>query len=231
MKTYDRFVLACVLVSSFAICSAEENIQCNNKIPIDHMENLMWGIYNDTEENCSMNLSIAEGEFPNSAGVKIYYNFKEEGAWIGIYKKVDFEDFPPLEGLRFRYNGSGDPNSVELKLVDASGRTFGYICSCATSTDGWRTVEANERDIKYWWGGKPLSPDEHVGLSEVEEIHFAISNKLGDTLGEGYVIIDEVEGLEKQRWIDRHWDKIKDLGAIVAIILSGLLGYFKGSKK
>ena len=232
IKSYAHVVLVCMFVSSLAICCQDGNAQNDSTISIDHMENLRWGIYNDSEENCSIELSMAEGELPNSAGVNISYDFKEKNTWVGIYKRIDFGEFPPLEGLRFHYNGNGTPNSIELKLVDKRGRTFGYICSCATVTDGWRTIEADERDIEYWWGGPTsLSPIKHVDLGEVEEIHFAISNKLGDALGKGYIIIDEVEGIKKQGWIEKHWDKIRDLISIIAIILSGIFGYIKGGKK
>lgn len=224
-----------MFVSSFAICSQDVHAQNDNVISIDHMENLRWEVYNDSGENCSVELSMADGELPNSAGVKVSYEFKENNTWVGIYKRINLGDFPPLDGLKFRYYGSGAPNSIELKLVDNRGRTFGHICSCATATEGWRSVEASERDIKYWWGGKPLSSDEHIGLSDVEEIHFAISNKKeGDTLGGGYVIIDEVEGIKKQippNTFEKYKDIIIKIIEGIFLLLAGLIGYLIRSRK
>jgi hypothetical protein len=198
-----------------------------DRIPIDHMDTLInigethgWDKYGDIDDNCAFNISIAGG-LNNTPGIKFNYNFKKERTWCCINRAIDFSEYDKIETLVYHYNGSGAPNSIELKLLDTNERTWGYIIDGATATDGWITAEINvERDIKYWWGGKYSGQGSRIDLDQVKEIHFAVSNKpeAGDELGEGVVIIDELYGIRKQNLLDKlieHW-----------VIFSALIGFF-----
>ena len=89
--------------------------------------------------------------------------------------------------VKFSYQGSGNANTLELKLVDDDNTNFGRNWLKSTNS-GWREIEVPFNEFEYWWYGN----DSYLDCSKID-IWFAISMKEGDEGGSGTV---EIKGLE-----------------------------------
>ena len=162
---------------------------------IDSMESTVgWGRYRD-DKGSSMNIKSIPGR--TDKGIEISYDLKELG-WVQISKKINPEILSEYEGIKFYYKGSGEPNTIELKLIYENTTTFGVVWHGATVTDDWVALETPYSEIDCWW---PEDNCIHYGnkldLKKVRKIEFVISNKPddGDANGSGWVIIDDVQGI------------------------------------
>jgi len=162
---------------------------------IDSMEStIVWYTYKDDKDS-SMNRKLIPGRTDN--GIEISYNLKEWG-WGLISKEIDPKILSEYEGIRFYYKGSGEPNTIELKLIYEDTTTFGVEWHGATVADDWVSVEVLYSDFYCWWpANNCLRYGNELDLEKVRKIEFAISNKPndGDLYGSGWVIIDDVQGI------------------------------------
>jgi hypothetical protein len=148
--------------------------------------------------------SLAVGSALGSTGntIDLFYALSEDG-WVGITHTLPPESLIGTKAIQFSFMGSGASNTIELKLVyapDDQGERTKFILLWNNSTDTrgrWVTVEAPYTDFKCWVG-----PECDTGVSldvgRVQEIDFAISNKLahGDTPGSGTVSIEAIQLLK-----------------------------------
>ena len=162
---------------------------------IDPMESTMgWDTYKD-DKGSSMNIKSIHGRTDNA--IKISYDLKEWG-WLVISKKINPEKLSDKEGINFFYKGSGEPNTIELKLIYEDTTTFGVAWHKATVADNWVSIEVPYGDFECWWpDDNCLRYGNKLDLTNVRKIEFAISNKPegGDMYGSGRVIIDDVQGI------------------------------------
>ena len=161
---------------------------------IDSMEStLYWKIYKCT--GSSINIKSVPGRTDN--GIEIFYDLEERG-WVLISKEINPEILSEYKGLRFYYKGSGEPNTIELKLIYEDTTTFGVVWNSATITDNWITLEVPYSHFDCWWPyNNCLRYGNKLNLEKVRKIEFAISNKPedGDLYGSGKMIIDDVQGI------------------------------------
>ena len=54
------------------------------------------------------------------SSVRLAYDFHGGSGWAGMRRPVGF-DLPPDWTLSFRVRGTGPPNTLEIKLLDATG--------------------------------------------------------------------------------------------------------------
>lgn len=162
---------------------------------IDTMETLDWEQYGDNKGS-SIVLRSKPGIADNA--VEIAFELEPDG-YVGISKVLDPGILSGTDGIKFSYNGSGAPNTIEIKLLyapDSKGRTAVFSASRhhITATDGWQTFEVLYSQFGCWID-TGCAYDEKIDLKKVWKIDFAISNKLGDTPGVGIVAIENIEGI------------------------------------
>ena len=162
---------------------------------IDTMDSIS-GWRTDKHEG-SINIKSVPGRTGNA--IEIAFDLKEWG-YVWISKVINPEILSNKEGIRFFYKGSGEPNTIALKLVygDVDGTTFGVLWNSATVTDDWVTVEVPYGYFDCWWPQDScLRYGNELDLNNVRKIEFAISNRPeeGDVCGSGKVIIDDVQGI------------------------------------
>jgi hypothetical protein len=164
---------------------------------IDTMDSTSgWGTHKD-DKGSSINIKSILGRTDNA--IEISYDLKEWG-WLVISKKINPEKLSEKEGIIFFYKGSGEPNTIELKLIygDVGGTTFGVLWNRATIADNWVSIEVPYSHFDCWWpDDNCLRYGNKLDLANVRKIEFAISNKPedGDMYGSGRVIIDDVQGI------------------------------------
>ena len=166
----------------------------NAKNIIDSMEStLFWKTNKFT--GSSINIKSVPGRTDN--GIEISYDLEELG-WVEISKEIHPEILYKYKGLRFYYKGSGEPNTIELKLIYEDTTTFGVAWNRATVADNWITLEVPYSHFDCWWPvGNCQGYGNELDLEKVRKIEFAISNKPDnkDVYGSGWVIIDDVQGI------------------------------------
>ena len=162
---------------------------------IDSMESTMvWYTHKD-DMGSSLNRKLIPGKTDN--GIEISYDLKE-GGWVLISKVIDPEILSEYEGIRFYYKGSGEPNTIELKLIYEDTTTFAVEWHGATVADDWVSVEVPYSGFNCLWPADNCQRHgNELDLKKVKKIEFAISNKPdhGDAYGSGWVIIDDVQGI------------------------------------
>jgi len=104
-----------------------------------------------------------------------------------------------IKGIEVAYKGIGAPNSIEIKLVDNEGTTFGFMLNRATNTDGWINHTLSYDDFIMWWrtDGQMINKTKKIEANNISSLDIAISNKNGDTSGKGWIIIDCIKVLFK----------------------------------
>ena len=81
---------------------------------IDTMDSTSgWRTYRD-DTGSSINIEPILGRTDNAT--EISYDLNEWG-WVVISKRINPEILSEMEGIKFFYKGSGEPNTIELKLV------------------------------------------------------------------------------------------------------------------
>jgi hypothetical protein len=156
---------------------------------------LKWNQYVD-DKGSSIVLRSAQGMEGNA--VEISFDVKQAG-YVGISKELYPGILSGTEGIKFSYNGSGAPNTIEFKLQyppAASGRStvFSIEWHHITSTNEWKTFEVGYNKFKCW-EETGCSADEKVDLEKVWVIDFAISSRPGDSPGIGVVAIDNIQAI------------------------------------
>lgn len=163
---------------------------------IDTMDStLEWEQYGD-DQGSSMILRSTAGMIDNAA--EISFDLKANG-YVGIAKEFYPGILSGTKAIKFSYNGSGAPNTIELKLLyapDSNGKSavFGASWHHITATNTWKTFEVPYTQFGCWVE-TGCAIDETVDLTRVWKVDFAISNKLGDTPGIGIIAIDNVQGV------------------------------------
>jgi hypothetical protein len=171
---------------------------------IDSMDNLSnWTEYTDTLGS-TIHISVTSATSRSALGIE--FNLKDYG-YVGIAKDINPDRLAEAKGIQFSYQGSGAPNTIELKLIYASGTVFSVAWQSVTATQPWKTLEALFGDFKCWPDTGPqaigdpdhCSPDKalRLSLNKVVRLDFAISNKpeRGGRPGSGNVVLDNVQGI------------------------------------
>ncbi len=134
-------------------------------------------------------LSVVSGK--EGKAIEIDYGFIS-GNWIQMQKDVSFLNIENAGYLKFYYKGGGSVNTLQIKLVDSAGVTFGIDFNGATDTENtWKQLKVPIDDLQYFWGGGGENND--LDKANIRQIFFAITREAG---GRGTVTIDEVRFVE-----------------------------------
>lgn len=80
------------------------------------------------------------------------YDFRGGAGWAGVRRPLDL-DLPEDWALSFRLRGEGQPNTLEVKLVDGSGENVWWFREERFAPPAeWRTVRVKKRQMKFAWG-------------------------------------------------------------------------------
>jgi hypothetical protein len=122
---------------------------------------------------------------PSGNAVQLSFHLPTLGGWGLINRPVDPEMLAGKLGFVFTYKGSGARDTLEMKLIDSDGVTFGSKWNAATNTQGtWKEQQVSFDQFSCWWtanlmdnhcpAGARLNPQKMVSLE------FAVSVKPGD---------------------------------------------------
>ncbi|AKB52311.1 hypothetical protein MSBRW_3058 [Methanosarcina barkeri str. Wiesmoor] len=125
--------------------------------------------------------------------IEIAYNLKKDG-FVGISKNIDSEILTDGKGIRFYYKLSGEPNTIQIKLIDKDGSQFGIYFAQTKAVGDWTPVEISYSNFDLWGS----ESDKSLNLKNIEKLEFVVANKpeLGDSPGSGSVFIDKIEVIE-----------------------------------
>ena len=138
-----------------------------------------WSIFRD--EGAELSLDSSEGKSGNA--LKATYDLTE-GHWVSIVKPVGRISERAI--IHFDVRGDGNANSLELKLEDGGGATYGQHLPMKSDDASWYRMDIAVADLNYWWGGEEKLDLSNVGLS------FAIVKRDGDQGGAGTVYLDNI---------------------------------------
>jgi hypothetical protein len=168
-----------------------------NPLLIDSMDSTSeWNTYSDDKGST---IEIVPRQGMNDSALEIVYNLQSDG-WVGVSKVIDADLLSGTKKIGFYYQGSGAPNTIELKLlytpVDGENAVFSVLWHSATVKEDWTFLEAPYSDF-ICWVGTPCPEDGLLNVARVWKIDFAVSNKsgMGDEPGFGVVAIDDVQGV------------------------------------
>ncbi len=105
------------------------------------------------------------------------------GTWVSMAKDMEL-DLNGLQKISFFYKYKGQPNALEVKLVDIDGTIFGNK-QIINETTEWEECEVYMNQLYHWWGG-----DSELDLENIIRLDFSISRYSG---GEGNLSIDNVQ--------------------------------------
>lgn len=108
------------------------------------------------------------------------------GTWLGAWTELPLP-MTGYEGLRIRYARTGSRNTIELKIEDADGSTFGLRFPASSDDAVGRTVDLRFAALEHWWGG-----DSSLDLARCK-LHVAQVQKDGDPGGKGQIVVEAVE--------------------------------------
>ncbi|MEO8053649.1 MAG: coagulation factor 5/8 type domain-containing protein [Acidobacteriota bacterium] len=116
-------------------------------------------------------------------GVRMSYDFHGGSGWAGVRRAVAL-DFPDDWTLTFRVRGSGTPNTLEIKFLDASGENVWWTRreGFTASAEG-QTIVVKKQQVKFAWG--PAGGGE---LRRASAIEIVLSAGTG---GRGFLEVEE----------------------------------------
>ena len=188
--------------TQYCSCKCPENTQYGNdgcvKL-IDDMESTGgWNKY--VSEGSQINITNLPGKFNNA--IKMDYNLKDNG-WVVISKNIDPEILSGTEGIRFYYKGTGEPNTIEFKLMYtdesyANKATFAFLKNKANEKGEWTSEAVPLNKFKCVSPQEICKSDSTPDISKIRKIEIAVSKQQGDSGGPGTLIIDDIYGMASE---------------------------------
>jgi hypothetical protein len=127
-----------------------------------------------------VSLNIAE----DAGAMRLDFDFQGHGGYAIARCNVDL-DLPPNYQFRFRIRGETPPQTLEFKLIDASGDNVWWTNRRDfTFPRDWTTLRTNKRKIEFAWG--PIGGGE---IQHVAALEIVITAATG---GKGTVWIDDL---------------------------------------
>jgi F5/8 type C domain-containing protein len=128
-----------------------------------------------------LQLAIAPGR--TGQALRADFDFRGGGGWAALRREMQVQ-LPENYELSFWLKGEAPLNTLELKLIDASGENVWWINRPEFEFQGdWRRVTFRKRHVKFAWG--PARGGEIRALAAIE---FAITAGTG---GRGTVWLDD----------------------------------------
>lgn len=131
-----------------------------------------WSIRSENDTPCGMSVN-------ETGEMEIDFSF-EKGGWVLVSNASGFPSAASSK-ITFDAKSEGDPNSFEIKWVDADKSAFGWKINNFNEKE-YKTFNLNFSNFTYWWGGNNK-------LDEVKELHIAVSQPKGGKGGKGRIYI------------------------------------------
>ena len=166
-------------------------------VVIDTMDSVsLWSTYLD-DKGSSIMVGLVPGRKTNA--MELSYTVKKDG-YAAVSREISSEILAGTKAIGFSFRGSGEPNTIELKLTykpDDNGKSavFGMLWNHATDVQNWTSLMA-PYNLFVCWTATGCKPGEALDPIRVWRIDIAISNKAGDTPGSGTVLVDDVQGIQ-----------------------------------
>ncbi len=138
-----------------------------------------WKAYAADGSSCLVKI----GDQPSTIRLEYAYG---AGTWLGAWCEVPM-DLTPYTGLRLRYSRTGDRNTLELKIEDADGSSFGMRFPPRADDAVSTVLDIPFAALAHWWGG-----DAMLDLRKCK-LHVAQSRQEGDPGGRGSMVLESVE--------------------------------------
>ncbi|HRY30578.1 MAG TPA: carbohydrate binding domain-containing protein [Elusimicrobiota bacterium] len=106
-----------------------------------------------------------------------------ENLWVNARKTVN-TSVPSNAAITFFMKGTGDPNNVEIKLLDRDESVFGKVLEQAAGNGAWQEIRIPVSELKHLWGG-----DDQLDTSLIRYVDIAISGPGG----KGKVLVDNLK--------------------------------------
>jgi hypothetical protein len=116
-------------------------------------------------DKVKMRLLRLDGEHNNA--LRIEYDFTADTnpyCWLSMDKPSTI-DILQAGRVSFWLRGEGNPNNLEIKIIDADGGNFVRFCQDRTRTSGWRKITMDTGEFAWGWGGTNKTPEGPFRLS------------------------------------------------------------------
>jgi len=177
-KMYWRSVrFAMILLLFSAGSSLAKNITIDQTNSIEG-----WLVYKD--KAASGSVAVTTGPNSDQKALELKYDLSG-GNWVAWVKKIPY-GMEGLQALSFQFRGKGN-YTLEIKVADAGGATFGIKIPGGTNVPRWQTIVIPIDQFNYLWGGttKVLSP------RNIRQFELAVSTD-GDG-GRGRIFVSNIQ--------------------------------------
>ena len=113
-------------------------------------------------------------------GIKYYLPAEQ---WVSLRRAINADLSQGNPSIVIRMKGEGEPNNMEIKLVDRDDSAFGKTFSGMAGSNQWQEVKIPISDFTYLWGG-----DNRLDASLIRYLDIAISGPGGA----GRVIVNDI---------------------------------------
>jgi hypothetical protein len=190
-------VLVGLIVVGFLIVPRVSPLRWQSVV-VDTMDSTLgWNPY-ATDQGASVTAGSSPGKVGNALQISFALN---NDRWVGISKQFYPGVLAGTKTIGFCYLGSGQPNTLEFKLIYAPDdqkkeAIFGVFRNHATDTRGqWVCLRIPYAEFACW-AGTGCSLGEPLDVGKVQRIDFAISSKKGDVPGTGNVLLDDLRATQ-----------------------------------
>lgn len=136
-----------LLIASFALITSSVMAK-DTKLIGPTKTTFGWAVYSDKETDTKLEtVKALKGE----EALQLNYEF-DECEWIAIVREVTF-GLNIMEGIKFKFKGTGSVLNLQVKVADANGNVFGYRMLTGTKAPDWETVVIPRKDFEYFYGG------------------------------------------------------------------------------
>lgn len=133
-------------------------------------------------------LEIGLDDDPSGRVLRLDYDFKGASGFVVARRRFSL-DLPQAFEIRFKIKGSGPPNILEFKLVDASNaNVWRATWEDLPSSGDWKELIIRERDLRFAWG--PLGQGNPRDIEYLEVAVVSRSGGRGTLLLKDLVLVD-----------------------------------------
>jgi hypothetical protein len=158
--------------------------QCPFKLSfLDRLDSLSSWVTHVYTDGSVITSTLVAG--PSGNAVQLSFHLPTPGGWGLINRPVDAGMLAGKLGFVFTYKGSGSRDTLEMKLIDSDGVTFGSKWNAATNTqDAWKEQQVSFDQFTCWWtdnlADNHCPAGAHLNPQKAVRLEFAVSVKPGD---------------------------------------------------
>jgi len=185
-------VTACAVPSAVPVQSAPPLLQSEPRVIESFDDAGAW----EAVPASGVQMQLANDSGQSGRALRVDFDFRGGGGWAALRREVDLK-LPENYELSFWIKGAAPRNTLEFKLIDASGENVWWVNRPEFEYQGdWRRITFRKRHVSFAWG-----PARGGDIRDVAAIEFAITAGTG---GRGTVWFDDftVRELEPVRPYD-----------------------------